>query len=67
MVELSKLPASVKVQRMLNAFKQYKRRVFKPDPGVSPLCPVFCSETFHRVILCICADYSCCIMLCIEW
>jgi len=34
-VELSKLPAGVKVQRMLSAFKQYKRRVFKPDAGVS--------------------------------
>jgi len=32
---LSKLPAGVKVQRMLGAFKQYKRRVFKPDAGVS--------------------------------
>lgn len=32
-VELSKLPAGVKVQRMLTAFKQYKRRVFKPDAG----------------------------------
>ena len=34
-MELSKLPAAVKVQRMLSAFKQYKRRVFKPDAGVS--------------------------------
>ena len=33
-MELSKLPAGVKVQRMLSAFKQYKRRVFKPDAGV---------------------------------
>jgi len=33
-VELSKLPAGVKVQRMLAAFKQYKRHVFKPDDGV---------------------------------
>jgi len=33
--ELSKLPAGAKVQRMLTAFKQYKRRVFKPDAGVS--------------------------------
>jgi len=34
-VELSKMPAGAKVQRMLSAFKQYKRRVFKPDAGVS--------------------------------
>ena len=43
-VELSKLPAGVKVQRMLNAFKQYKRHVFKPDAGVSVTADQCCIQ-----------------------
>jgi Kip1 ubiquitination-promoting complex protein 2 len=31
--ELAKLSGAAKVRRMLEAFKCYKRRVFKPDPG----------------------------------
>lgn len=33
LVELAKLSGPAKVQRMLDAFKCYKRRVFKPDPA----------------------------------